>query len=112
MQYLIQQRMQSKSWSKHIYYDIAWQIKTKTRNNTSSHRFFNTRSNIMSSGRMSWAEDRSTKLILNRKSKITLRISLSACIRAFHQTSLNRKSYDLRVPTTTLNFTINFYCKS
>ena len=40
--------------------------------------------------------DRFSKVIVNRKSTITLTISLRASIREFHYTSLNRKSYDLR----------------
>jgi hypothetical protein len=36
-------------------------------------------------------------VIGNRKSKITLKISLRARIRAFHSTSPNLKSYDLRI---------------
>ena len=44
--------------------------------------------------------DRFTKVIVNRKSKITLTISLRARIRAFHKTSPNLKSYDLRQVTS------------
>ena len=40
--------------------------------------------------------DRFTKVIVNRKSKITFTISL----RAFHKTSPNLKSYDLRQVTS------------
>jgi hypothetical protein len=48
--------------------------------------------------------DRFTKVIVNRKSKITLKISLRARIRAFHQTSPNRKSYDLRLATSNISY--------
>ena len=43
-------------------------------------------------------------MIVNRKSKITLKISLRARIRAFHQTSPNRKSYDLRLATSNISY--------
>ena len=48
--------------------------------------------------------DRFTKVIVNRKSKITLKISLRARIRAFHYTSRNLKSYDLRLATSNISY--------
>ena len=48
--------------------------------------------------------DRFTKVIVIRKSKITLTISLRVRIRVFHQTSPNRKSYDLRLATSNISY--------
>jgi hypothetical protein len=50
-------------------------------------------------------DDRFTKVIVNRKSKINIPISLCARIRAFHLTSPNLKSYDLWLATS--NFSYN-----
>jgi hypothetical protein len=47
-----------------------------------------------------YSGNRFTKVILNCKSKITLKISLRARIRAFHKTSPKLKSYDLRQVTS------------
>ena len=56
--------------------------------------------------------DRFTKVIVNRKSKITLKISLRARIRAFHKTSPKLKSYDLRQVTSPIMEVKRYYIVS